>query len=124
MRTASIEGASMSPTPARSNARRQRWGFWSRLASRALVRALGGAPPALVEPSPPSRAPVVGVKKSAVCKDAQGGLRRIDLFLPADLVIELSRPLEMRFLDGEEPVTAEDIGRAVRLGFVRTKYAS
>ena len=113
----------MSLTPARSEARRQRCGFWSRLASRALVRALGGAPPALVEP-PPSQKPVVGVKKSAVYRDAQGGLRQIDLFLPADLVIELPRPLEIKFLDGDEFVTAEEIGRAVWSSFARTRDAS
>jgi hypothetical protein len=124
MRTASLEGASMSSTPARSNARRQRWGSWSRLASRALVRALGGAPPALVEPPPPPQRPIVGVKKSAVYRDAQGGLRQIDLFLPADVVIALPRPLDIKFLDGDEPVTAEEIGRAVWSSFTRMRDAS
>jgi hypothetical protein len=60
---------------------------------------------------------VVGVRKSAVCRDARGDLRRIDLFLPADLVAELSRPLDIKFLDGEEPVTADEIGKAVRSNF-------
>ncbi len=114
----------MSLTPARPDAGRQRWGLWSRLASRALVRALGGAPPALVEPKPPSRRPIVGVRKAAICRDAQGVLRRIDLFLPADLVGDLSRPLDIQFLDGDEPVTAEEVGKAVRSSFVTSKGAS
>ncbi len=114
----------MSFTTARPDAGRQRWGLWSRLASRALVRALGGARPPLVEPPPPSRRTVVGVRKAAVCRDAQGALRRIDFLLPADLVGELSRPLDIQFLDGDEPVTAEEVGKAVRSSFVTSKGAS
>ena len=61
----------------------------------------------------------MGVKKSAVCKDSHGQLRRIDLFLPADLVAELARPLDIRFLDGDEPVTADELGKAIGSNFVK-----
>ena len=74
---------------------------------------------ALREPSPVAQGPVVGVKKSAVCKDSRGQLRRIELFLPTDLLAELARPLDIRFLDGDEPVTADELGRAIRSKFVK-----
>ncbi len=98
---------------------------WLRLASKAFVRLTRGAPPpaAPVEP-PPAAQPVVGVKKSAVCKDARGQLRTIDLFLPADLVRELSRPLDIKFLDGDEPVTADELGKAIRSNFVKVGSGS
>jgi len=93
---------------------------WLRLASKA-VRVTCGATakqaPAPVGPPSSAGHPVVGVRKSAVCTDARGQLRRIDLFLPADLVAELSRPLDLKFLDGDEPVTADEIGKAIRLNF-------
>jgi hypothetical protein len=63
--------------------------------------------------------PIIGIKKSAVCRDARGQLRRIDLFLPADLVAVLARPLDIRFLDGDEPVTADELGTAIRSNFVK-----
>jgi hypothetical protein len=94
---------------------------WLRLASQALARLTGGAPAkraaARVEPSPIAHKRIVGVRKSAVCKDARGELRTVHLFLPADLVAELPRPLDIRFLDGEQPITAEELGRAIRANF-------
>ena len=98
----------------------RRSSFRSRLASEVLIRLLSNAPRALTQSAPPApRQPVVAVKKSAVCRDARGGLRRIDLFLPADLVGELSRPIDILFLDGDEPVTADELGRAVKSNFVK-----
>jgi len=101
----------------------QRSSGWLRLASNALLRRTHGArsaeKPAPVEASPQARQPVVGVKKSAICEDARGQLRTIELFLPADLVSELARPLDMRFLDGEQPVTADELGKAILSNFVK-----
>jgi hypothetical protein len=96
---------------------------WLRVASKAFLR-LTRAPrptgkPAPVGAAPEARRLVVGVKKSAVCKDARGQLRRIDLFLPTDLVAELARPLDIGFLDGDEPVTADELGKAIRSNFVK-----
>ena len=107
----------MSFENARPAARPRRSGFWSRAAAEALLRLLSGAPPVRVGAPPGPRPPVVGVRKTAVCRDARGGLRRIDLFLPADLVAELSRPLDMKFLDGDEPVTADEVGKAIQANF-------
>jgi hypothetical protein len=94
---------------------------WLRLASQAFARLAGGTlskrGPAPVEPSPIAYKRIVGVRKSAVCKDARGELRTVQLFLPADLVVELARPLDIRFLDGDEPVTADELGRAIRANF-------
>ena len=70
------------------------------------------------KPLAAKRTPIVGVRKFAVCKDARGQLRRIDLFLPADLLGELSRPLDIKFLDGDEPVTVDELGEAVRSNFI------
>jgi hypothetical protein len=95
----------------------RRPGFWSRRATAALLHLLSGAPPVRVDPPPSLRSPVVGVKKSAICRDARGQLRTIELFLPAGLVTELARPLDIRFLDGEEPVNANELSRAVRSSF-------
>lgn len=99
-------------------ARPRRSGFWSRAAAEILLRLLSGAPPVRTDGRSKPRPPAVGVRKSAVCKGARGELRRIDLILPADLVADLARPLDMRFLDGEQPVTADEIGRAVKSNFV------
>jgi hypothetical protein len=94
---------------------------WLRLASKALARLVRCEPstgtPAKEEPSPTAPQPIVGVRKSAVCKDAHGQLRRIDLFLPADLMGELARPLDIKFLDGDQPVTAEHLCQAIRSNF-------
>jgi hypothetical protein len=114
----------MSLQSAKPAARSRRSGFWSRAAAEALIRLLSGAPPVRVDAPPAPRAPVVGVRKSVVCKDARGELRRIDLFLPADLVAELARPLEMSFLDGEQPVTAGEIGKAIKSNFVEAARGS
>lgn len=107
-----------------SDIRRQpvrRSSFWLWLASKVFVRlVLGASPPEMrapAKPRPAASAPVVGIRKSAVCKDIRGQLRTIDLFLPADLVSELSRPLDIRFLDGDEPVTADQFGKAIRSNF-------
>ncbi len=93
---------------------------WLRLAS-ALARLAGGPPPkpapAPVEPPPTAYKPIVGIRKSAVCKDARGELRTLQLFLPADLVAELARPLDIKFLDGDQPVTADELGKAIRANF-------
>jgi hypothetical protein len=97
---------------------------WLRRASQALARLAGGPPPkralAPVEPSPTAYKPIVGVRKSAVCKDVRGELRTVQLFLPADLVADLARPLDIRFLDGDEPVTADELGKAIRANFSTT----
>jgi len=107
---------------------RQRSNGWLQRASKAFVLLIRGAPPsktpAPAEPTPAARRVVVGVKKSAVCKDARGQLRTIDLFLPADLVRELSRPLDIRFLDGDEPVTADQLGKAIRSNFPTPETSS
>ncbi len=101
---------------------------WLRVASKAFLRLTRGArpmgKPAPVEASPLARQPVVGVKKSAVCKDACGQLRTIELFLPADLVSELALPFEIRFLDGEQTVTADELGKAIKLNFVKVGSGS
>jgi len=106
---------------AKPAARPRKSSFWSRETTEALIRLLSGAPPVRVGAPP---APVVGVRKSAVCKDARGELRRIDLFLPADLVAELARPLDIRFLDGEQRVTAGEIGKAIKSNFVEAGRGS
>jgi hypothetical protein len=94
---------------------------WLRRAWKASVLLIRTAPPAgtsaPVEPSPAPRRQVVGVKKSAVCKDARGQLRTIDFFLPADLLTRLAKPLDIQFLDGDEPVTADELGEAIRSNF-------
>ncbi|HZZ63265.1 MAG TPA: hypothetical protein VFE63_19205 [Roseiarcus sp.] len=93
---------------------------WLRLASRALSRLTRGAPSKQESPpavSPPAYKPVVGLRKSAVCKDARGQLQTLELFLPADLVAQLARPLDIKFLDGDGPVTADELGKAVRANF-------
>ena len=99
--------------------RPQRPGFWSRLAADALIRLLSGAPPVRVEATPPRRASVVGVRKTALCRDACGGLRRIDFLLPGDLVAQLSRPLDIEFVDGDQPLTADEISKAVQANFLK-----
>jgi len=114
----------MSSQSVKPAARPRRSGFWSRAAADALIRLLSCAPPVRVGAPPAPRAPVVGVRKSAVCKDARGDLRRIDLFLPADLVAELARPLDIRFLGGEQPVTAGEIGKAIKSNFVEVGRGS
>ena len=113
----------MSLKNVRPGAARQRPSVWSRLASQALMRLLSGVPAAPARSSS-TRPPVVGFRKSAVCKDARGELRRIDLFLPVDLVGQLSRPLDIRFLDGDEPVTAGELGRALRSNFSKAEMNS
>jgi hypothetical protein len=65
----------------------------------------------------PAGGQIVGVKKSAIYKDGCGQIRTIDLFLPADLLTELARPLDLKFLDGEELVTAEQLSRAIASNF-------
>jgi hypothetical protein len=94
---------------------------WLRRAWKVFVLLTRTAPPtgtpAPVEPSLAPRRQVVGVKKSAVCKDARGQLRTIDFFLPADLLTELARPIDIKFLDGDEPVTADELGKAIRSNF-------
>jgi hypothetical protein len=50
----------------------------------------------------------------------RGELRTVQLFLPADLVADLARPLDIRFLDGDEPVTADELGKAIRANFSTT----
>jgi hypothetical protein len=101
---------------------------WLRVASKAFLRLTRGArptgKPAPVEASRQTTQPIVGVKKSAVCKDARGQLRTIELFLPADLVSELARPLEIRFLDGEQTVTVDELGKAIKSNFVKVGSAS
>jgi hypothetical protein len=117
----SMQNAQTEMLPQKSNG-------WLRVLSKAFLRLTRGArptgKPAPVEASPQARQPVVGVKKSAVCKDAGGRLRTIELFLPADLVSELARPLEIRFLDGDEPVTADELGKAIRSNFVKVGSGS
>ena len=51
---------------------------------------------------------IVGVKKSALYPDGRGQFRVIDFFLPADLLTDLRRPIEIQFLEGEELVGAEE----------------
>lgn len=102
----------------------RRSSFWLWLASKVFVRLILGASRAPAKRPAAPRAPVVGVKKSAVCKDARGQLRTIELFLPADLVSELARPLDIRFLDGEQPVTADELGKAIKLNFTCTASRS
>ncbi len=68
---------------------------------------------------PPRRASVVGVRKTALCRDACGGLRRIDFLLPGDLVAQLSRPLDIEFVDGDQPLTADEISKAVQANFLK-----
>ncbi len=97
-------------------------GLWLRLAAKALVRLAHRAPPiATPERSPAASRHIVGVRKFAICKDARGQLRRIDLILPVDLVRDLSRPLDIEFLDGGETVTAEILGKAIRSNFQQRK---
>jgi len=110
----SLQNTESETVPQKSNG-------WLRRASKAFARLARSAPPtpARAEPAPAAPGPVVGVRKPAVCKDARGQLRTIDLFLPADLVRELSRPLDIRFLDGDEPVTADQLGKAIRSNFVK-----
>ncbi len=60
---------------------------WLRVATKAFLRLRRASRPT-EKPAPvgaalETRRLVVGVKKSAVCKDSHGQLRRIDLFLPA-----------------------------------------
>ena len=76
----SLQNAESETVPQKSNG-----------ASKAFAGLARSAPPtpARAEPAPAARQPVVGVRKSAVCKDARGQLRTIDLFLPAELVREL-----------------------------------
>lgn len=114
----------MSIENARPGGPPRRPSLWSRLASEALTRLLSSAPPVLAQSPPLPRQQVVGVRKSAVCRDARGELRRIDLFLPLDLVGELSRPIDIRFLDGDKVVTADEVGRAVKSSFVKDGGAS
>ena len=100
-------------------------GGWLRLVSRVFVllrcsatcsaRPTRPLPPA--ERSPAAPRPVIAVKKSAVCKDTRGQLRTIDMFLPADLLTELARPLDIKFLDADEPVTSEQLGKAIQENF-------
>ena len=101
---------------------------WLRRVSKAFVRPTRGAPrsrtPAPAELSPAAQRTVVGVKRSAVCKDARGQLRTIDFFLPADLLTELARPLHIKFLDGDEPVTADELGSAIRSNFAKAEANS
>jgi hypothetical protein len=101
---------------------------WLRLASQALARLADGArpkgAPAPVEPSPAAYQPIIGIRKSAVCKDARGELRVLELFLPADLVAELARPLDIKFLDGDQPVTADQLGKAIRANFSTVRARS
>jgi hypothetical protein len=51
----------------------------------------------------------------AVCKDARGQLRTLELFLPADLVAELARPLDIKFLSSSKAAGRIDpaVGRRV-----------
>ena len=94
---------------------------WLRKASQGLARVAGGSPakPAPTPVGPPTKVDktIVGIRKSAVCKDARGELRTVHLFLPADLVEELARPLDIQFLDGDEPVTADELGKVIRANF-------
>ena len=96
--------------------------FWLWLASKLFVRLVLRAPQAETRtptrPPAAARTPIVGVRKAAVCKDARGQLRTINLFLPADLVSELARPLDIRFFDGDEPVTAAQLAKAIQSNFV------
>ena len=101
---------------------------WLRLASQALGRLTGGAPSkreaSPIDPLPAAYKPVVGVRKSAVCKDARGQLRTLELFLPADLVAELAGPLDIKFPDGDQPVTADELGKAIRANFSTAETGS
>ena len=61
---------------------------------------------------------VVGIKKSAVYRDRGGQFRVIEFFLPADLLTKLRRPIEFQFMEGEELVTAEQLGEAIGSRFL------
>jgi hypothetical protein len=87
----SLQNAESETVPQKSNG-------WLRRASKAFARLARSAPPtpARAEPTPAAKQLIIGVRKSAICKDARGQLRTIDLFLPAELVRELSPPLDIR----------------------------
>ena len=61
---------------------------------------------------------IVGVKKSAVYRDGRGQFRVIDFFLPADLLTDLGRPVEIQFLEGEELVSAAKFEKVINVNFV------
>lgn len=65
----------------------------------------------------PAAPAVVGIKKSAMYRDATGEFRVIEFFLPADLLTKLRRPIEIQFLEGEELVTVEQFGEAINSRF-------
>jgi hypothetical protein len=60
---------------------------------------------------------IVGVKKSALYRDGRGQFRVIDFFLPADLLTDLTRPIEIQFLEGEELVSAENFAKVISVNF-------
>ena len=94
---------------------------WRRLA-RALspdrARAGTGSP---AESSTPAGEAIVGVRKSAVYRDGRGQFRVIDFFLPADLLTDLGRPVEIQFLEGEELVSAAKFAKAINVNFVNVE---
>ena len=61
---------------------------------------------------------IVGVKKSAVFRDRRGQFRVIDFFLPADVLTDLRRPIEIQFLEGEELVSAEKFEEVISVNFL------
>lgn len=93
-----------------------RW--WSRLAPAFLRRPASERPS---EDPDGDRAPdqeaIVGAKKRAVYVGRRGNLHVIEFFLPTDVLADMRQPIEIRFLEGEEWVRADQLQVGIRKNF-------
>ncbi len=109
-----IAAISVTPSPRPS--------LWSRLAQARRLwtstrrRAETAVPDAAADRNSEAGG-VVGAKKCAVFVDRRGRLRVIELYLPTDVLADMRQPIEVRFLEGEEDIRADQIKHGISSNF-------
>jgi hypothetical protein len=108
----------MNVAAASANPRRAPSLWWSRLAAALLRRSAPARPSASPQGGRAlDREAIVGAKKRAVYADQRGNLRVIEFFLPTDVLADMRQPIDIRFLEGEERVRADQLQVAIRINF-------